>query len=78
MAPLYDLTRLFHGEHIARTAKAGLNFIGNKQDAVLITELPQLAHIAWRGRKIAALAQNGLDQDGARILGPCLLRGKEG
>ena len=67
-------TVLFHGKHAAGAAKARLDLVGNQHNVVLVANAAQLAQKARRVRVVAALALDGLDQNGARVLRAGLLR----
>ena len=56
-APVLD------GEHLAGAAHAGLHFVGDQQDAVLVAQLAQLAMELRRRHEVAAFALDRLDED---------------
>jgi hypothetical protein len=59
---------MLHGEELAGAAEAGLDFIGDEQDAVLVAERAQLHHQFLRRDVEAAFALHGLDDDGGHAL----------
>ena len=44
---------MFHGEEFSGAAKAGLDFVGDQQDAMLVAKLAQ-AHHQFLGRNVEA------------------------
>ena len=59
---------MFNGEHLARPAEAGSDFIVDEQDAVLVTELAQAAQVFWRVDAHTRRAlQNRFDDEGCRF-----------
>ncbi|EGJ74420.1 putative 4-aminobutyrate transaminase [Streptomyces sp. Tu6071] len=61
-------------EPLARTAEAGLDLVGDEDDAVLCRELAQRRQEALRRLDEAALAEHGLDDDGGDVVRADLLR----
>ena len=59
---------MLHGEELAGAAEAGLDFIGNEQNAMLVAKLAQLHHQFLRCDVEAAFALHGLDDDGCHAL----------
>ncbi len=55
---------VFHGEQFAGTGKAGLHFVGDQQNAVLVADFAQGLHQTDRDRQEAAFALDRLDDDG--------------
>ena len=56
------------GEHVARPAEAGSDFIVDEQDAVLVTELAQAAQVFWRVDAHTRRAlQDRFDDEGCRF-----------
>ena len=55
---------MFHREHLAGAAVAGLHFVGDQHDAVLVADLAQRAHQLRRRLVEAAFALHRLDDDG--------------
>src|ERR1700686_545634 len=45
------------GEHGTRASEAGLDFVGDEQDAVLVAEIDQDLEVIWRWRDEAAFAE---------------------
>ncbi len=54
--------------HLARPCEAGLDLVEDEQDAVLIGQASQALEEARRRRTVAALALDGLDEDGCHVL----------
>lgn len=50
---------MLNSEHLAGAAKAGLNFICNKQYAFAVTNVPDSMEEVWRCRNISALSEYG-------------------
>ena len=57
------------GEPGAGAAEAGLDLVGDEQDAVLAAELDERRQVARAGDDEAALALDGLDHDGGHVVG---------
>ena len=55
---------MLDGEHLAGAAKAGDDFIGDEEDAVLVAQLPQAWQIAIRQREAAGRPGDRFDDDG--------------
>jgi hypothetical protein len=51
------------GKQLARAREAGLNFVGDEQDAVPVTERAQAAEEFWRRDVEPAFALHWLDDD---------------
>jgi hypothetical protein len=54
---------MLEGPHPAGPAVARLDLVGHEQDSVLVAQLAQAAQERDRGREVAALALDGLDED---------------
>ena len=55
------------GEHLARAAEAGLHFVEDQEDVVLVADLSDCVKVArWR-RDIAAFTEDRLDDDGGCV-----------
>ena len=59
---------MFEREHLAGAAEAGLDFIDDQQDGVLVAELAQRLHEGHRSHVEAALALHQFDDDGGDAL----------
>src|SRR5271154_4855572 len=57
------------GKHLAGAAKAGLDFVGNEQNAVLVENLLYFFEIVWRGHDDAAFAHDRFGDEGGDIGG---------
>ena len=57
------------GPPFAGAARAGLDFIGDEEDAVLIADAAQLLHEDGGRDDVAAFALDGLDEDGSDFFG---------
>src|SRR5713226_4395625 len=55
---------MFGGEPFAGAGEAGLDFVGDEEDAVLAADVLQQLEIAGRGNDEAAFAENGFGDDG--------------
>lgn len=55
------------GEHLARAAEAGLHLVGDEQDVVLVADLAHALQVRRHHGDVAALAEDGLDEDGGRV-----------
>ena len=51
-------------EHLAGAGKAGLDLVGDEQNAMLVAQRPQAPHEIERGDVEAALSLHRLDDDG--------------
>ena len=60
---------VLRGEHPAGPAHAGLHFVDDEQDAVLRRQLAQPLQERRRRDEVAALALDGLDDDGRDFVG---------
>ncbi len=63
-----DDALVLHGPELAGAPEAGLDLVDDEYDAVLIAEPAQAAEEALGGHDEAALAQDGLDDDGGHVL----------
>ena len=57
------------GPPLAGAARAGLHFIGDQQDAVLVADAAQFLHEDGGGDDVAAFALDRLDEDGGYLFG---------
>ena len=57
------------GPPLAGAAGAGLHFIGDEEDAVLVADAAQFLHEDGGSDDVAALALDGLDEDGGDFFG---------
>ena len=55
---------MLHGEHLAGAGKAGLNLVGDEQDAMLVADFAQRRHEVARRFVETALALHRLQDDG--------------
>ncbi len=63
------------GEHLTRPSKAGHHLIEDKEDAILVTDLPDLLPISIGWNDLASPAADGLSHEGRHRLGALLLDG---
>src|SRR6185312_7541721 len=59
--------RVLNGPHLSCAPGARLHFIRNQQDAVLITDAPQLLHVLARSRDVPAFTLDWLNKDGRAL-----------
>ena len=59
---------VLNGPPFAGAARAGLDFIGDQQDAVAIANAPQLLHEHGRGDHVSAFTLNRLDENRGHFL----------
>jgi len=64
-----DNAEVLGGEHAAGAAHAGLDFVVDEQDAVLVGDAAELLVEAPVGHQVAAFALDGLDDDGGDFFG---------
>ena len=57
------------GPPLAGAAGAGLDLVGDEEDAVTVADLTQFLHEDGGRDDVAALALDGLDEDGGNLLG---------
>src|SRR5262249_55658861 len=62
------------GKHLAGAPYSRLHFIEYEQDAMPVTQIAQALQKAVRWHEIAALALDGLDQDGRHLAGRYVAR----
>ncbi|SVK46432.1 Uncharacterised protein [Acinetobacter baumannii] len=60
---------VLHGEQLAGTGEAGLHFVGDQQDAVLVAQRAQRLHEIGRRHVETALALHRLQHNGRHLLG---------
>mmetsp|Transcript_24266 Transcript_24266/g.81631 ORF Transcript_24266/g.81631 Transcript_24266/m.81631 type:complete len:432 (-) Transcript_24266:9-1304(-) len=58
---------LLVGKHAPRAAVARLHLVHDEQDAVVVAPCPEALQEARRRRRVAALPEHGLHDDGARV-----------
>src|SRR5579863_128501 len=64
-----DDSVMLDGEHFAGAGEAGLDFVGNKEDAVLIENFLYLFKIVWRRNDDATLAHDWLGDERSHVAG---------
>src|SRR5436309_1800452 len=64
---------MLDGPHLSGASAAGLHFVADQQDAMLVADLAQFLHEDGWGNHIAAFTLNWLDENGRN-----LFRGKHG
>ena len=57
------------GPHLAGASRARLDLVGDEQDAVAVAQLAQVREEVVLGNDVAALALDGLDDDGRELVG---------
>lgn len=64
---------LFDKEHVTRAAHAGLYFVGDEEDVVLIADFAQTVEEGRGSRHVSAFTEDGLQDDGGGVGGRGLL-----
>src|SRR5271170_1086776 len=57
------------GEHFAGAGEAGLDFVGDKKNAVLVEDFLYFFEIVWRRTNDAAFAHDRLGDEGSHVAG---------